>query len=606
MTHYNSKLLVLRHQTIQFMKRSKQILFWIVLLGLYLQVQQLQAQHFAKLDTLFGLKGRLNIAMTGDWGVADAMVVQPDGKVVLAGWVGNSHYIGILRLLPSGKPDPAFGKDGKVFLPLSVKGTGLSRITLLLQKNGKIWVVGAGYQPDTLPDLRKPFEYQSEYNPDDMFHSIDHAGIGFGSSSGLHTDLLLVRLLADGKVDMSVGQKGLVVHSALYDETISTLLADKKGNMYLCGVTERMDFKNKKVSMRRAFALKMDKNGKSIPSYGDQGLFVSADSSFSYEASACLDAASNVVMMVTTAEPGFKLLFLDKNGQLNPKFGENGVISRKYVKPSQGFPTVFPSSQKGLFVVHSEQWDNRCKSKWDERSKILLEKLNPDGSWDTDFGRKGLVDHDLHESDYIYGAWPSPEGGFYLSGTCFDQNQYNFLAVKVLENGQLDSSFTGKGYASIKNPKMINAGFKIQEAPDGTVYMAGGSLSMFASYAIVKFLPKLRVTFDTPAPTETPDAETNAKKPKKYAESGNTILLYPNPITQKSATIAISVLQFQEIEICLFDVNGKLIKILELVPLAPGDHEIPLNFSGTEATGTYFIRVASDLESKLIQVVLVN
>jgi hypothetical protein len=136
--------------------------------------------------------------------------------------------------------------------------------------------------------------------------------------------------------------------------------------------------------------------------------------------------------------------------------------------------------------------------------------------------------------------------------------------------------------------------------------MAGGSLSMFASYAIVKFLPKLRVTFDTPAPTETPDAEINAKKPKKYAESGNTILLYPNPITQKSATIAISVLQFQDIEISLFDVNGKLIKILERVPLAPGDHEIPLNFSGTEATGTYFIRVASDLEAKLIQVVLVN
>jgi hypothetical protein len=348
----------------------------------------------------------------------------------------------------------------------------------------------------------------------------------------------------------------------------------------------------------------MDKNGKSIPSYGDQGLFVSADSSFSYEASACLDAASNLVMMVTTAEPGFKLLFLDKTGQLNPKFGENGVISRKYVKPAQGFPTVFQSSQKGLFVVHSEQWDNRCKNKWDERSKILIEKLNPDGSWDTDFGRKGLVDHDLHESDYIYGAWPSPEGGFYLSGTCYEKNQYNFLALKVLENGQLDSSFTGKGYASIENPKMINAGFKIQEAPDGIVYMAGGSLSMFASYAIVKFLPKLRVTFDTPASTETPDAEINTKKPKKYVESGNTILLYPNPIIQKSATIAISVLQFQEIEISLFDVNGKLIKILERVSLAPGDHEIPLNFSGVDASGTYIIRVASDLEAKLIQVVI--
>lgn len=588
------------------MKRSKQILFCITLLCLCIQAQQLQAQHFAKIDTLFGLKGRLNIAMTGDWGVADAMVVQPDGKVVLAGWVGNSHYIGVLRLLPSGKPDPGFGTNGKVFLPLSVKGTGLSRITLLLQKNGKIWVAGAGYQPDSLPDLGKPFEYQSEYNPDDMFHSIDHTGIGFRSSSGVHTDLLLVRLLKDGKVDMTVGQKGLVVHSALYDETISTLLADKKGNMYLCGVTEKMDFKTKGGPIRRAFALKMDKNGKSIRTYGDQGLFVSADSSCSFEASACLDAASNLVMMVTTSEPGFKLLFLDKSGQLNPKIGENGVISRKYVKPSQGFPTVFPSNQKGLFVVHSEQWDNRCKTKYDAHHKILIEKLNQDGSWDTDFGHKGLIDYDLHESDYIYGAWPSPEGGFYLSGTCNEQKQYNFLAVKVLENGQLDSSFTGKGYASIENPRMINAGFKIQEAPDGTVYMAGGSLSMFASYAIVKFLPKLRVTFDIPLPNETPDAETNAKKPKKYAESGNTILLYPNPITQKSATIAISVLQFQEIEISLFDVSGKLITILERVPLAPGDHEIALNFSGTAATGTYIIRVASDLEAKLIQVVLGN
>ncbi|MBK8555288.1 MAG: hypothetical protein IPL65_05715 [Lewinellaceae bacterium] len=175
----------------------------VVFISPFYGINSLNAQPFAKLDSLFGNKGRLNIALTPDWGVADALLVQPDGKVVMAGWVGNPHYIGLLRLLPNGNLDPGFGDKGKLILPLSMVGTGLSKVVLGLARDGKIWVAGAGYRPDVSLDLRKPFDYVSSYDPNDFFVQVDQMGIGMGSANGLHTDILLVRLLPNGKVDDS-------------------------------------------------------------------------------------------------------------------------------------------------------------------------------------------------------------------------------------------------------------------------------------------------------------------------------------------------------------------------------------------------------------------
>lgn len=81
------------------------------------------------LDTTFG-KGGI-AAITDLPGVTSGVGVQPDGKIVVA---SGFH---LLRLLPDGQPDPAFGSGN------GVKLAGDSATALALLSNGKILVASA-------------------------------------------------------------------------------------------------------------------------------------------------------------------------------------------------------------------------------------------------------------------------------------------------------------------------------------------------------------------------------------------------------------------------------------------------------------------------------
>jgi uncharacterized delta-60 repeat protein len=66
-------------------------------------------------DSTFGDNGVTVFPLPGDdtWGVALALHVQPDGKVLAAGTGGSGTGApSIVRLLPDGTPDPLFGTGG--------------------------------------------------------------------------------------------------------------------------------------------------------------------------------------------------------------------------------------------------------------------------------------------------------------------------------------------------------------------------------------------------------------------------------------------------------------------------------------------------------------
>jgi uncharacterized delta-60 repeat protein len=94
----------------------------------------------------------------GAWGVA----MQPDGKIVVAGWKGEQggpvrRGIALARYLPDGSMDRTFSGDGRAVASLANSDTGRD---VVLQANGKIVVAGqTGGDPDFmlmrfLPDGR--------------------------------------------------------------------------------------------------------------------------------------------------------------------------------------------------------------------------------------------------------------------------------------------------------------------------------------------------------------------------------------------------------------------------------------------------------------------
>lgn len=95
-----------------------------------------------KLDRSFGPAGTVATDF-GDGGVAFALVLQPDGKVVAAGATGRGDFavgkFALARYLPTGHLDRSFGTDGKVISDFGWRGV----LALGLQPDGKLVAAGA-------------------------------------------------------------------------------------------------------------------------------------------------------------------------------------------------------------------------------------------------------------------------------------------------------------------------------------------------------------------------------------------------------------------------------------------------------------------------------
>jgi uncharacterized delta-60 repeat protein len=114
------------------------------------------------LDTAFDGDGKLTASFGGNfYSSANAVALQPDGKIVVAGSTANANSIlrfGLARFMPDGSADATFGTGGKVTTTISSLGNGFN--DLRIQSDGKLvaggWVGGgearyfvlARYRPD--------------------------------------------------------------------------------------------------------------------------------------------------------------------------------------------------------------------------------------------------------------------------------------------------------------------------------------------------------------------------------------------------------------------------------------------------------------------------
>jgi uncharacterized delta-60 repeat protein len=108
-------------------------------------VERMTAADDPSVDQSFATGGRTIVDLGGS-DIAHAMVVQPDGKIVLAGTTtagaGSTatSRIGVVRLLANGQLDPSFGTNGVEVV--GILGAKLYGNAVALQSNGDIVVGG--------------------------------------------------------------------------------------------------------------------------------------------------------------------------------------------------------------------------------------------------------------------------------------------------------------------------------------------------------------------------------------------------------------------------------------------------------------------------------
>lgn len=160
-----------------------------------------------RLDPGFGDLGQVTI----DFGPSSlqreayAIVLQDDGRIAMAGVMGDmpNWNTAIVRLLPDGSPDPAFGVAGKVILPFDLESNGWdSANSIASQRDGKL-VIG-GNATFANPD--------AQYQP--------------------HARAIVARLHRDGSIDQTFGESGLrVIAVSGMDTSLGGLVLQDSGIM---------------------------------------------------------------------------------------------------------------------------------------------------------------------------------------------------------------------------------------------------------------------------------------------------------------------------------------------------------------------------------------
>ncbi|HMN91531.1 MAG TPA: T9SS type A sorting domain-containing protein [Saprospiraceae bacterium] len=186
------------------------------------------------LDESFGTEGIVEYYNAEGFDMfSNSLLLQPDGKIVVGGVITDNlsfFNLAMVRLLPNGARDNSFGNFGVVNTLLPSIFIGLIR-RIALQPDGKIVAVGEGISLEGLCFLAARFSAAGVL--DDTFGDDGEALVfvpfesscsdvtlqadgkiivtGFYSEDLDNVSFMLVRLTADGLIDDSFGEEGIVI-----------------------------------------------------------------------------------------------------------------------------------------------------------------------------------------------------------------------------------------------------------------------------------------------------------------------------------------------------------------------------------------------------------
>ncbi|HQV51664.1 MAG: T9SS type A sorting domain-containing protein [Flavobacteriales bacterium] len=152
------------------------------------------------LDNSFSDDGKLTTDLGYDQGNGNSVVIQPDGKILLAGSIGSgsaSDFV-LIRYNTDGTPDTDFGTDGHITTDIAggFDDTGNS---VILQPDGKVLLAGTSY-------------------------------------NAASTDFALVRYNADGTPDPDLGSVGIVITDFNgFDDMANSSALQPDGNIIVAG-----------------------------------------------------------------------------------------------------------------------------------------------------------------------------------------------------------------------------------------------------------------------------------------------------------------------------------------------------------------------------------
>ncbi len=358
------------------------------------------------LNTAFDTDGKLvtNLGLSHDHG--RGMVIQPDGKIVTAGFSSNglNYDFALVRYNEDGSLDTSFDADGVVISGIG-SGSDLG-YDVALQSDGKIVVAGSSW-------------------------------------NGSNSDFALVRYNSDGSLDTTFDGDGKLTTAigSSNDYGFSVAL-QTDGKIIVAGSSwngSNDDFALARYNSDGSLDTTFDGDGKLTTAIG------SADD---LGVSVALQTDGKIIVAgysLIGTDFDFALVRYNSDGSLDTTFDTDGkVITDFGFGDDAGYSVVVQAD--GKILVTGECWDGTT-------SDFALARYNSDGSLDTTFSSDGRMN--ISPFDSVLGPYNDvgqcialqPDGnivigGFYLGGAGPDDG---YFAVVRLLGGDLPDQEVGMG-----------------------------------------------------------------------------------------------------------------------------------------------------------------
>jgi len=361
-----------------------------------------------------------------DVGVETA--IQSDGKIVVMGYTfdGSRNKVLVLRYNIDGTLDHTFGTEG--YAVFDGGGRDQKGLGLALSPDGSIIV--AGYIRNQGHRDILVLKYTSGGSLDQAYSYSsqgEYTDIGFGvavqvngkivvvgeRSNGDNQDVILLRLTPDLKPDSDFGNNGVVTYNGTGNE-------NDKG-----------------------FAVAVQKDGKIVVA----GAHIAAG----------------------REKEDLLVLRFCSDGSLDADFGDNGVFTYSHAEDHSDYGNFVIIQTDGRIVIAGSVDDGQS-------FKILLLRLNADGSPDNGFGNGGVVIYQKDPSifDYAFGVAIQNNGKIVVAGTSSNGLNDDAIVLRFERHGSLDTGFGENGvftFEGLAQSEDRAHGLAIQA--DGKIVVAG-------------------------------------------------------------------------------------------------------------------------------------
>jgi uncharacterized delta-60 repeat protein len=340
--------------------------------------------HPGDLDATFGSGGRKTVNFGGT-DAARVVLVQPNGRVVVAGGGGPASSFCIVRLRSAnGTLDPTFGSGGKRVIDFGTDDES---------------VYGAALQPD--------------------------GRIVLAGDSRLQP--AVVRLKANGSLDTSFDGDGRKLFSWGAIGRVTAVVVAPNGKLLLGGFSGP---EGGNIQVAR-----LNANGAFDTTFGTGGI-AAVDFGATEFGEALARQADGRILVAGRSSPGGAVVArLRATGALDPDFGSGGRVTL----PGGGsLSAVLVQPDRNIIVA-----GNAAGS-----AAMTVTRLKPDGSLDTTFGGGGTTTVAFGSlANPLGGAVRQPDGKIVIAG--YTQDGEDVAVARLEADGSLDPTFGAGGKATV-------------------------------------------------------------------------------------------------------------------------------------------------------------